>query len=194
MTSIKTFNYPDEIVYSLESALKSKISEYEIFIKDKIILGIICDKGDKISLTGIARVLNYIPCLKNISRKGCFSINHKNQTLELLEVPFQEEPIFETLNETLYNSLKNVLGESQIPFQEKFPGVLPTNKYTITCLYSRVPKGIYCNEVTKYEDEICIGYFREYDQEHLALIKVCDKCGKGEIYDWMNLNYKKHSC
>jgi hypothetical protein len=190
---IKTFNFPDELVYPLETFFGESIKDYEIYVKDKIISGIILNSSQKYNLAQIVKILNYIPLLKSVTKCGIFKINSKNQQIKVSVSPFEDEPVDEVLNTNLYNFLRNVLTEYHVDFIEKSPGILCSGHYLITCLYTCCPKGIYCNEIAKYDNDMSIGYFREYDQEHLALIHCCNVCKKGEIYDWMDRHFK-HSC
>jgi hypothetical protein len=212
---IKIFNFPDELVYPLETFFGESIKDYEIYVKDKIISGIILKgsnqgaafmpqekratfmsqekRAGEYNLAQIVKILSYIPLLKSVTKCGIFKINSKNQHIKVSVSPFEDEPVDEVLNMNLYNSLKNVLTEYHVGFIEKSPGILCCGPYLITCLYTCCSKGIYCNEIAKYDNDVSIGYFREYNQEHLALIHCCNVCKKGEIYDWMNRHFK-HSC
>jgi hypothetical protein len=202
-TGLRQFNFVDELIYALENKLKTQIKEYQVHFIGNQINGVILNKSLQLSLAELVKALNYIPVIKNISsNSGRYCIQQDGRKFSS-SVNFGCEPVNEKLSESLLLSLRITLTQSRINFSEESIGILRIdNKTLITCFYTRPQETngnvIYCNEISDYEGDKCIGYYRvsngaTCDYEHLALIYKCEKCGRNEIYDWMDLHFT-HKC
>jgi hypothetical protein len=188
---IKKFNFIDELQYAIESKLSLSKTKMETCFRDGEFIGVILN-GQKYSYKYIINLLGYIPILDEKIQQHNTNSNEK----------FDDDNIInEKINDSLYNSLKNCLIQQNIPFEIISPGVLKAQNYYITLLYTR-PKNehnvIFCQEICNYENDLCIGYFRRYNNkntsiENLALIRMCEKCKKNEIINWMDWR-KNNNC